>query len=299
MNGQHEKLNRPMSTLEQRLHTYEPLWDNWEISSQLFFGTNSSVFLMERNRREETLVSVLKVVELIPKEDQDLDRRLEQLMEEIHRMERLDDSPYIVSLKDDLILERPDGGYDVLMRMEYLDCLETMIREESLPWQSPSAKESGTTVVEEVIRMAEDLCRALGSIHGQGMLHRDIKPGNIYRERGGNRWKLGDFGASRTLAFGNDPSTITGTTAYMAPEIARGDYQALSFTDTKVGGFTSTWNGATVAVLHNTMDYPVTVDLSQVTDIPFTTLAAYVGLNACTLEGTVLTLGGQTSAVLR
>ena len=83
------------------------------------------------------------------------------------------------------------------------------------------------------------------------------------------------------------------------PEIARGDYEALSFTDTKVGGFTSTWNGATVAVLHNTMDYPVTVDLSQVTDIPFTTLAAYVGLNACTLEGTVLTLGGQTSAVLR
>ncbi|MBR7148263.1 MAG: protein kinase [Firmicutes bacterium] len=179
--------------------------------------------MMERNRRKETLVSVLKVVELIPKEDQDLDRRLEQLMEEIHRMERLDDSPYIVSLKDDLILERPDGGYDVLMRMEYLDCLETMIREESLPWQSPSAKESGTTVVEEVIRMAEDLCRALGSIHGQGMLHRDIKPGNIYRERGGNRWKLGDFGASRTLAFGNDPSTITGTTAYMAPEIARGE----------------------------------------------------------------------------
>lgn len=83
------------------------------------------------------------------------------------------------------------------------------------------------------------------------------------------------------------------------PEIARGEYHALTFTGTKVGGFTATWNASTVAVIHNTTDKVQTVDLAGVTDMPFTTLAAYAGNGQATLEGTVLTLGPQTSAVLR
>ena len=83
------------------------------------------------------------------------------------------------------------------------------------------------------------------------------------------------------------------------PEIARGDYTALSFADTKVGGFTAAWNGSTVAVLHNTTGRTITVDLKDATDIAFTTVAACVGVGTCTLEGTALTLEGQTSVVLR
>ncbi|MBR3017686.1 MAG: hypothetical protein IKH57_11540 [Clostridia bacterium] len=83
------------------------------------------------------------------------------------------------------------------------------------------------------------------------------------------------------------------------PEIARGEYTALSFTDTKAGGFTVTWEGSTVAVLHNTGSNTAKLDLSAVTDIPFATLSAVIGLGGASLEGTVLTLEGQTSAVLR
>ena len=83
------------------------------------------------------------------------------------------------------------------------------------------------------------------------------------------------------------------------PEIARGEYKALAFTDTKVGGFTATWNGSTVAVLHNTTESDKTVDLSSVTEIPFGTLAAVVGVGQASLEGSLLTIGGQTSVVLR
>lgn len=83
------------------------------------------------------------------------------------------------------------------------------------------------------------------------------------------------------------------------PEIARGEYKALAFTGTKVGGFTSTWNGSTVAVIHNTTDKEQTVDLAAVTDISFTTLSAYAGNGQAVLDGTVLTLGPQTSAVVR
>ncbi len=83
------------------------------------------------------------------------------------------------------------------------------------------------------------------------------------------------------------------------PEIARGEYAALSFPDTKAGGFTATWEGGTVAVLHNTANGSVTLDLSAVSETPFTTLAAVAGMGGAVLEGTTLTLDGQTSAVLR
>lgn len=83
------------------------------------------------------------------------------------------------------------------------------------------------------------------------------------------------------------------------PEIARGTYDALPFTGTKVGGFTATWEGRTVAVLHNTTERDLTVDLTQATDIPFVTIAAVAGMGPATLEGTTLTIAGQTSVVLR
>ena len=83
------------------------------------------------------------------------------------------------------------------------------------------------------------------------------------------------------------------------PEIARGTFTALPFKGVKVGGFVSTWNGSSVAVLHNTTQRTITVDLAEVTDLPFAAISAAVGFGSATLEGTVLTLEGQTSVVLR
>ena len=82
------------------------------------------------------------------------------------------------------------------------------------------------------------------------------------------------------------------------PEIARGNYTALSFPGTKAGGFLCEWNGATVGVFHNTANSEQTLDLSLVPDVNFSTLT-FVGMNEASLEGSLLTLGPQTSAVLR
>ena len=82
------------------------------------------------------------------------------------------------------------------------------------------------------------------------------------------------------------------------PEIAYGTFTPLN-TDTKVAGFQSTWNDKTVAVMHNTTDAAVTIDLSQLTDTAFETLAAIVGQGSAKLEGTQLTIDAQTSVVLR
>ena len=81
------------------------------------------------------------------------------------------------------------------------------------------------------------------------------------------------------------------------PAIARGDYTALSFSGTKVGGFISTYNGESVAVIHNTTNSEQTVDLSSV-GITAAQLNAFIGVGSASLEGTVLTLSEKTSAVL-
>ncbi len=83
------------------------------------------------------------------------------------------------------------------------------------------------------------------------------------------------------------------------PEIARGEYKALALPDTKLGGFTCTWNGSTVAVFHNTTKSTLTVDLSTVTEHSFTTINGMAGAGEATLEGTLLTVPKQTSVVLR
>ena len=82
------------------------------------------------------------------------------------------------------------------------------------------------------------------------------------------------------------------------PEIAYGEFEALKLSG-KAGGFLSTWNGKTVAVIHNTGKDAVTVDLSQLGNLSFSTLAAIVGLGSAKLEGTTLTIDAQTSVVLR
>ena len=87
------------------------------------------------------------------------------------------------------------------------------------------------------------------------------------------------------------------------PEIARGEMTALSFPDTKLGGFLCAWNGAAAGVFHNTTDKLLSVDLSAATNRTFTQVAAALAVDPteciATLEGTVLTLGPQTTAILK
>jgi glycosidase len=83
------------------------------------------------------------------------------------------------------------------------------------------------------------------------------------------------------------------------PEIANGTYTSLSLNEGKVGGFLSQYEGKTVAVIHNTTTTEVTIDLSKYPQIPSSQLAAFVGVGTASLNGTTLTLAGQTSVVLR
>lgn len=83
------------------------------------------------------------------------------------------------------------------------------------------------------------------------------------------------------------------------PEIASGTFTPLSGLGSEAGGFLSTADGKSVAVIHNTSTEPVQIDITQIKNFPCTELTAFVGMGEATLEGTILTLAGQTTAILR
>jgi alpha-amylase len=84
------------------------------------------------------------------------------------------------------------------------------------------------------------------------------------------------------------------------PEIARGLIEPLDFSQNKTfGGFISDYNGSKVAVFHNTGEKEITVDLRDYTDMSFSVVRGYAGKGKASLKGTLLTVSGYTSAVLK
>lgn len=83
------------------------------------------------------------------------------------------------------------------------------------------------------------------------------------------------------------------------PEISRGKFTALCFDGMKLGGFVSEYNDSRVAVIHNTTQEEISVDISNVSDIGFSTVCTTAGAGEAALEGSVLTLSGQTSVIIR
>jgi WD40 repeat protein/serine/threonine protein kinase len=77
----------------------------------------------------------------------------------------------------------------------------------------------------EVLRIGREVAAGLAAAHASGLIHRDVKPGNLWLEAGAGRVKILDFGLARAAADGlgiTRPGMIVGTPAYMAPEQANG-----------------------------------------------------------------------------
>ena len=83
----------------------------------------------------------------------------------------------------------------------------------------------GALELKEILRIGKQVASGLAAAHAQGLIHRDVKPGNVLLADGVERVTITDFGLARAAddATLTRTGTIAGTPQYMSPEQARGE----------------------------------------------------------------------------
>ncbi|WP_410579302.1 protein kinase domain-containing protein [Amycolatopsis sp. lyj-108] len=112
-----------------------------------------------------------------------------------------------------VVFDIAEHGGDPCLVMEYLNG----------PSLSAIISDEGTLPLGRVAKIGEQVASALVAAHRAGIVHRDVKPGNILIDEAGTA-KITDFGISRAAGDMTLTQTglIGGTPAYLAPELARG-----------------------------------------------------------------------------
>jgi eukaryotic-like serine/threonine-protein kinase len=123
------------------------------------------------------------------------------------------DHPGAVSVLDDDVT--PDGAAFLVMELLEGDSLDAWMHEAG-----------GTLPLPDVLAIADQVLDVLGAFHARGVIHRDIKPGNLFVTKAGIV-KVLDFGLARLRdpKFSGAPTAtgiVLGTASYMPPEQAQG-----------------------------------------------------------------------------
>ena len=196
------------------------MWPGWETVRLIGRGSFGAVYEIERDVLGEKEKAALKVIS-IPQSDSDISEmysdgyddesitstfkeHLKSIVAEYSLMRKLNGSANVVNCDDVRYVQHDDGfGWDIFIKMELLTPLTS-----ALPAEVSE---------EQVIKIAKDLCHALVQCKQFGIIHRDIKPQNIFVSPLGD-YKLGDFGIAKTVEKTSGGTKI-GTYKYMAPEV--------------------------------------------------------------------------------
>lgn len=208
---------------------YEPLWGSWYVDeSPLGEGSFGKVYKVHKEEFNRKYYAAVKIISL-PQSQEDLNRArsefnddepsvrsyfkgmVDDIVQEIDLMSIFRGNSNVVSLEDHEVVpkEGESGwdsiGWDILIRMELLKTLSNYTTERPL-------------TVDDVMRVGIDISHALELCAMKNVIHRDIKPDNIFVSEYGD-FKLGDFGVARHIERMNSEMSKKGTPTYMAPEV--------------------------------------------------------------------------------
>ena len=197
----------------------------WEVEAEIGRGSYGSVYCVVKRDNVIVSRSAVKCISVPPNISEIDSLRAEGLNEEgtrsylksvvdrfvdeIRTMISLKDAPNIVRVEDYKVEQWSEGtGWNIFIRMELLTPLNSWLCDR-------------TITEEETVKLGIDICRALEVCEKQGIIHRDVKPENIFVNSLGT-FKLGDFGIARRMEGVTESLTRVGTQSYMAPEVALG-----------------------------------------------------------------------------
>lgn len=202
------------------------VWPEWNEDCVLGEGSFGKVYRAKRVEYGRTFYSAIKVL-TVPKSQQEIrfarsqgmnDNEIysyfqglvDNLLNEITLMDNLKGAQNIVGIEDYKIIERQgEIGWDIFIRMELLTPFDSFV-------SNPEFSQK------DVIRLGVDICTALEVCEQNCIVHRDIKPDNIFVSRFGE-YKLGDFGIARKLEAAQANLSRKGTLNYMAPEVYKSE----------------------------------------------------------------------------
>ncbi len=199
---------------------YNVSWPGWNVVDIIGYGSYGRVYEIERDVFGHTEKAALKVIS-IPEnsgeiaelyndgyDSESITQRFKSHLKEIVReyalMSEMKGHTNIVYCDDLRYIQHDDGiGWDIYIKMELL---------------TPLPKILGNGFSEKLaVKLGLDICNALILCKSKNIVHRDIKPQNIFVSEDKN-FKLGDFGIAKTVER-TTSGTKTGTYKYMAPEV--------------------------------------------------------------------------------
>ena len=205
------------------LEILKETWPEWSIVSTIGGGTYGKVYKAKRTVNGHEFESAIKIV-IIPGSEEErqeilsyalteedtskfLKSQVDDADREILLMESLKGNSHVVSIEDHkIILNAETQTYYLFIRMELL-----------IPFAE--VDNANTMSVEQKVKLGTDICTALEDCQRHGIIHRDIKPDNIFLSRDKAYYKLGDFGIGRVLSTGQTATMRRGTPLYIAPEV--------------------------------------------------------------------------------
>ena len=191
--------------MNEELMQRSDIWAGWKIVREIGRGASGAVYEIQKEEAGHTYRAALKEIYL--ENSEAAQQKISRFRKEALLLSELRGDSHVVSYVDHAVIPDGESGVYILIQMELLQPFND--------WFSSCRIDDGT-----VKKVGLDLCEALTRCQKRNIIHRDIKPQNIFVSKFGD-FKLGDFGVAAVTDDEHFRWSLAGTRPYMAPESYR------------------------------------------------------------------------------